>query len=100
MGEDQLTESRKKQILVGAAILCTVAVGFVSLLIYWRLIPGWVGESIGMVVGIMSTPFFMEASFVILGLMIVVGLNTWRRHKEGDEFVTIEEKEDGTPPAR
>jgi hypothetical protein len=40
----------------------------------------------------MSTPFFMEASFVILGFLIVVSLNTWRRHKAGDEFVTIETK--------
>lgn len=95
----ETTENRGKQILVGVAILCTVAVGFVSLLIYWRRIPGWVGESIGTVVGIMSTPFFMEASFVILGMIIVVALNTWRQRKEGDEFVTIEEKddEDGSP---
>ena len=89
--------------MVGGTILLVVAVSFVSLLIYWRLIPGWVGESIGMVVGIMSTPFFMEASFVILGILIVVGLNTWRQHKDGDEFVTIEESGDdegGSPPER
>jgi hypothetical protein len=103
MTEQQVTESRKRQILVGVAILCAVAVGFTSLLLFWRQIPGWVGESVGMVVGIMSTPFFMEASFVILGIIIVVGLNTWRRHKEGDEFVTMEEKDDGdggSPPGR
>jgi hypothetical protein len=100
MGEQQVTENRGKQFLVGGAILFVVAAGFVSLLMYWRLIPGWVGESVGMVVGIMSTPFFMEASFVFLGFLIVVGLNIWRRHKEGDEFVTIEEKEDGSPPGR
>lgn len=93
-------ENRGKQILVGVAILCVVAVGFVSLLIYWRQIPGWVGESIGTMVGIMSTPFFMEASFVILGFLIVVGLNTWRKHKDVDEFVSIEENDDETPPAR
>lgn len=86
--------------MVGGAILCVVAVVVVSLLLFWREIPGLLGETVGKVVGIMSTPFFMEASFVIIGFMIVVGLNTWRRRKEGDEFVTIEEKEDGSSPGR
>ncbi len=89
------TESRGKQILAGALVLLAVTVCFGSLLMFWRLIPGWVGESVGMVVGVMSTPFFMEASFIILGFLIVISLNIWRRHRAGDEFVTLEEKGDG-----
>lgn len=81
---------RVSQFLVGAAILLVVLLGFVSLLLFWRKIPGLLGETVGKIVGIMSTPFFMEASFVILGFLIVVSLNIWRRRKEGDEFVTIE----------
>jgi len=100
MTDQQATESRKKQLLVGGAILCVVAVMVISLLLFWRDIPGLLGESVGKVVGIMSTPFFMEASFVILGFLIVVSLNIWRRHKEGDEFVTIEVKDDVSPPGR
>ncbi len=98
MAQQQATESRGKQFLVGGTILLVVAVVVISLLLFWREIPGVLGESVGKVVGIMSTPFFMEASFVILGFFIVVGLNTWRRHKEGDEFVAIETK--GEPEDR
>jgi hypothetical protein len=92
MTEQQATKSRGKQFLVGGTILLIVACLVISLLIFWREIPGLLGETVGKVVGIMSTPFFMEASFVILGFFIVVSLNTWRRQKEGDEFVTIETK--------
>jgi hypothetical protein len=91
MTHEQAKEpGRVRQFLVGAMILLVVMVGFVTLLLSWRKIPGLLGETVGKMVGIMSTPFFMEASFVILGFLIVVTLNTWRRHKEGDEFVSIE----------
>lgn len=99
MVEHGATENRGKQLLVGGAILLVVAVVFISLLLFWRQIPGLFGESVGKFVGIMSTPFFMETSFVILGFLIVVSLNIWRRHKDGDEFVTIEENDDASPPA-
>jgi hypothetical protein len=96
----EATENRGKQLLVGGAIVFIVACVFISLLLFWRQIPGLLGESVGKFVGIMSTPFFMEASFVILGFLIVVSLNIWRRHKDGDEFVSIEEKDDASPPGR
>lgn len=86
-------ESRGIEILVGGAILFTVAAVVVGFLMGWRFVPGWVGESLGTVAGILSTPFFMEASFAIIGIFIVIGLNAWRRHKAGDEFVTIEVSE-------
>lgn len=94
MAQQEATENRGKQFLVGGSILLVVAVAVISLLLFWREIPGLLGETVGKVVGIMSTPFFMEASFVILGFLIVVSLNTWRRHKAGDEFVMIETKGD------
>ncbi len=78
------------QILVGGLVMFVITVSTVGLLVGWRVIPGWVGESFGMVAGVMSTPFFMEASFAVIGLMAVLGLNSWRRHKNGDEFVTLE----------
>jgi hypothetical protein len=67
----------------------------VGMLLGWRFIPGWVGESVGTLAGIMSTPFFMEASFILIGLVIVLSLNTWRRNREGDELVFLDEKTDG-----
>jgi len=93
MSEKNFTESRGKQIFVGGAILFVLTALVVSLLIGWRMVPGWVGESFGMLAGVLSTPFFMETSFAMIGLLIVIGLNIWRRHREGDEFVSLEELE-------
>lgn len=83
-------DNRGRQIRVGGMILAAIAVLVIGLLVGWRLIPGWVGESFGMVAGILSTPFFMEGSFVVIGLVTILGLNIWRRRKEGDEFVEFE----------
>lgn len=91
MSEDHFTEKRGGQIFVGGAILFVLTVLVVSLLIGWRMIPGWVGESFGMLAGVLSSPFFMEASFGMIGLLIVIGLNIWRRNREDDEFVSMEE---------
>jgi hypothetical protein len=90
MSKANTEESRGKQILIGAAIMFVLTVVVVGFLMGWRLIPGWVGESFGMVAGIMSTPFFMEGSFILLGLIIVISLNTWRRNKDGDELVYLD----------
>ena len=100
VADQEATESRGRQILVGGVILALVFGTAISLLLFWRQIPGLFGETVGKFVGIMSTPFFMETSFVILGFLIVVSLNIWRRHKDGDEFVMIEESDEGSPPVR
>ena len=95
----QVMEIEKKddrqwlQISVGAGIVCCICFTFVGLLLGWRLIPGLLGESFGMLAGILSTPFFMEASFLGIGLLTVLGLNIWRRHKAGDDCVEIEVEE-------
>ena len=83
-------DGRGREVRVGAVIIVGIA-GIVSaFLLGWRSVPGWVGESLGLVAGVMTTPFFMESFFVIVGLLTVVGLNTWRRRRGGDEFVEIE----------
>lgn len=80
-----------KQVLVAAAILAVVACGVVAMLLGWRSVPGVLGEWLGMVVGVMSTPFFLEASFVVMGVFIVIVVNTIRRQREGDDFVSLDE---------
>lgn len=88
--EKDLEVGKGKQILVGGVIIGTIMIVVCGLLVGWRLIPGWVGEAFGTVAGILSTPFFMEGSFVVIGLITVLVLNTWRRRREGDEFVEID----------
>lgn len=100
MAKENVEEKRGKQIMVGAAMIAALTIIIVSLLVGWRTIPGWVGEAFGMVAGVMSTPFFMEGSFVLIGLLTVLGLNIWRRHKDGDEFVEIETSGSGNPDVK
>lgn len=88
-------ENRRKQILVGGLILLGVGVLIVTVLMIWQKIPGVAGDSVGFVVGIMSTPFFMEGSFALIGLFIVVSLNSWRRRKNGDELVYLDDLKSG-----
>jgi hypothetical protein len=90
---------RRKQIVIGGAILAVLTIVIVTALLGWRYLPGFLGEWVGAMVGIMSTPFFLEGSFIVLGFMTVIFLNSWRRHKEGDEFVYLEQVEGPDVPA-
>jgi len=84
-------DERVKQVAIAVGILLAVACGVVGLWLGWMRIPGPVGEFVGMVVGIMSTPFFLEASFVIMGMLILMVVNAIQRQREGDLFLTPEE---------
>jgi len=88
--QDERNE-RKKQIVLGASLLLSLAMIVPGILVGWRYLPGVLGEWIGTMIGIATTPFILETSFAILGLMIVLALNTYRRHKDGDEFVYLEQ---------
>jgi uncharacterized membrane protein len=92
-------DERVKQVTIGVVIFLSIAVVAVTSLVGWRLLPGLLGEWIGVIVGILSTPVFLEISFAILGLMIVLALNHWRQHKDGDEFVYLEQVEGPNTPA-
>lgn len=47
--------------------------------------------SFGNFFGLVTTPFILEASTAILGLIIVVTYNQWRMEKEGDGWVILPE---------
>lgn len=90
MSNQPISENRGKQVAVGGVIIFSLMTVVICLLAFWRYIPGWVGESVGMVAGLISTPFFLEASFFVMGLGIVVLLNSQRRKKDGDDFVEFD----------
>ena len=96
---DRTDDERVKQVAVGAGILIAIGVIVPGTLLGWRYLPGIFGETVGTIIGVMTTPFCMEASFVILGILIVVGLNNWRRYKEGDDFVYLEQVDGPDTPA-
>ncbi len=86
-------DNRVRQIAVGAGILGILTLLVCGGLLGWGYLPGFLGQWVGTMVGVVTTPFIMEATFVILGLMIVVGINHWRRKREGDDFVYLEQVE-------
>ena len=90
MSNQPTSENRGKQVAVGGVIIFSLMSVVICLLAFWRYIPGWVGESVGMVAGLISTPFFLETSFFVMGLGIVVLLNSQRRKKDGDDFVEFD----------
>ena len=87
-------DERTTQILVCAAILLTLTLVMSGLLIGWRHLPGLLGEWTGFIVGVMTSPFFMEASFAVIGLTIVLVVNNWRQKKAGDELMYLEQVDD------
>jgi hypothetical protein len=89
-------DERARQIAVAAAILLGLAVLVCTALLGWRRVPGVTGEWLGFVIGVMTSPFLMEASFAVLGITLVVAINCWRRERAGDELVYLEQVND--PP--
>lgn len=83
-------ENPKRQIAVAAAILLALTALVCGALIGWRFLPGILGDWLGTIIGVMTTPFFLEASFVLIGFTLVLALNTWRRRRDGDELVYLE----------
>ena len=85
---------RRKQVLTAVAILGGVAGLFVAVA-FGAHLPGVAGEFFARVLGIATTPFILEASLLIFGFVIVLTLNQWRQMREGDEFVYLEQVDEG-----
>jgi hypothetical protein len=92
-------ENRGKQIAVGVGILLVLTVLVCGSLLGWRYLPGLLGEWIGMMIGVMTTPFFLETSFVIIGLSVVFVLNHLNQKRAGSDFVYLEQVEESDLPA-
>jgi hypothetical protein len=86
-------ESRVMGIVKGVALLVLLSVVILIVLLGWRVLPGLLGEWVGMIVGLVSTPFILEFFFVTLGLVLVITINHFRQRREGDELVYLEQVE-------
>jgi len=94
----EVKDERVKQATIAAVILLTIAILVPGALLGWRFLPGLWGEWLGTLAGLLTTPFVMEASFVILGILIVITINHRRRIKDGDEFVFLEQVDETDVP--
>ena len=86
------SDPRVKQVLGGIGAIFLVC-AIIGLIWYGGTLPGFVGEWFAMVMGIITTPFLMEGSFIVLGLLIVISINHWRMKREGDELVYLDQAE-------
>lgn len=94
--EPQDADPRVRQVVIGS--LAILAVGLLAILLWLgRAHPGFLGEWSGILAGVFSTPFLMEGGLILIGLMIVLGLNAWRQRREGDDYVTLELEDDAAP---
>ncbi len=87
-------DQRVRQVVLGALVLLSLGLIVSTLLIGYHYLPGVWGEWIGTMVGIMTTPFFLEASFLFIGFGIVLFINGYRRKKEGEELVYLDQVDD------
>ena len=92
--DSQEADPRRLQLMVGLGILAVLVLCVPSFYIIWHFVPGVFGEFLGVLAGIISTPFLLEASFLVIGLVIVIALNNMRLRRDGDEYVYLEEVDD------
>jgi hypothetical protein len=95
---EQVNDSRLKQALVGSGFLLAIGAIMSGIIYGWRYIPGILGETAGTLIGILTTPFLMEATLALIGLMIVICINIRRREKEGNDFVYLEQVDEKSSP--
>lgn len=48
--------------------------------------------------GFFSTPFILEATVAVLGLIAVISYNQWRISRDGDGWVVLPDSTDQPPP--
>ena len=79
----------KKALFVGWCLILSV---FSLIAIIWAgtFLPGFIGGAFRSIAGLLGTPLIMEGSFCLIAFFIVLSLNSYRRQKEGDEYVTME----------
>jgi hypothetical protein len=93
-----VSDSRVRQIFSGVALLMGIMLAVCGVLLGYPYLPGVLGEWVGMMVGLATTPFLLEATFVIFGFCVVFWLNHRREHQNEGEWVYLEQVADADLP--
>ena len=85
-----IMEVRKKQIWIGVVLisfffLCLTGVAAFAYL------PGYPGEIGRFCLALVTSPFLMETSIAFLALTLLFAINGWRRIREGDDYLHLDE---------
>ena len=83
-------DDSKKHILIGSGliVLFFLCLGGVAATAY---LPGFSGEFGRMCLALITSPFLMETAIFFLALTLLFAINGWRRNREGDDYVTLDE---------
>ena len=83
-------DERKKHILVGIALIMFFffCLGGIAAVAY---LPGYAGEVGQLCLALVTSPFLMETAIAFLALTLLLGINAWRRTREGDDWITLDE---------
>ena len=84
-------DKRSKQHMMigfGLILFFFIALGGVAAAAY---LPGYSGEVGRMCLALITSPFLMESSIFFLALTLLLAINGWRRNREGDDWVALDE---------
>jgi uncharacterized membrane protein len=84
-------DKRVSQVLLGALLLALLALAAGVVVIGSPHLPGVFGQWVAFMVGLMTTPVFLEISAFVVGLMVVFAINHWREKREGPELVELDD---------
>jgi len=82
---------RNKQIWIGVALISFffLCLGGVAAAAY---LPGYAGDIGRLCLSLVTSPFLMETSLAFLALTLLLGINGWRRIREGDDYLELDEQ--------
>lgn len=92
------TPAQRKSLQVGLGLIFGAAV-IIAVIWMGTYLPGFAGELFSMLAGLMWTPLVLDASLLLIGLILVLWINKIARAREGDEFVYLEQVEGPDVPA-
>jgi ABC-type spermidine/putrescine transport system permease subunit I len=84
-------EENKKHILIGSGliVLFFLFLGGIAAAAY---LPGFSGEVGRLWLALITSPFLMETALFFLALTLLFAINGWRRNRDGDDWVSLDEK--------
>lgn len=88
--KNEREDKRMLQVVVGASILALLAVLAGVVVIGSPHLPGVFGQWVAFMVGLMTSPIFLEISAFVVGLLVVFAINHCREKREGSEWVELE----------
>ena len=80
----------KKQIAIGVGLIVFFFLGL-GVIAASAFLPGFAGEMGQACLALITSPFLMESAIFFLALTLLFAINGWRRHKDGSDWVELDE---------